>query len=67
MTIHEDFVRGKKNYPTPVRLCVRCGGPEAAHFPPEKNWRDGICMCGMPDGPCGCYGFKPKEKSCESS
>ncbi|MBD3260145.1 MAG: hypothetical protein GF334_00425 [Candidatus Altiarchaeales archaeon] len=59
MATHEDFVRGRKNYPKPIRRCVRCGGLETAHFPPDKQWPQRVCLCGTPDGPCGCPGFKP--------
>lgn len=30
--------------------CLHCGGPKYAHFPD-------VCMCGAPEGPCGCPGF----------
>jgi hypothetical protein len=43
--------------------CKHCGGPKVAHFEPDKTWPDGVCLCGMPDGPCGCPGFEPKDKT----
>lgn len=33
------------------RFCSNCGGPEEAHG-------ETFCVCGMPDGPCGCAFFK---------
>jgi len=40
--------------------CRHCGAPAAAHFGPDKDWPKGVCMCGMPDVPCGCPGFEPE-------
>ena len=48
-----------------MNRCKYCGGSENAHFGPDKDWPRGICMCTMPDSPCGCSGFTLKGKVTE--
>lgn len=45
--------------PVDDRPCRHCDGPSSAHFEPDREWPDGVCMCSMPDGPCGCPGYEP--------
>ncbi len=43
--------------------CKKCGGTKGAHFEPEIDVAlPQICMCGMPDSPCGCTGYEPRGK-----
>lgn len=53
--------------------CARCGGPRHAHVwgasgplqSPDGLDSRGLplCICGMPDGPCGCTGYQLESAS----